>query len=635
MTSQNLALPVVALPLQKNALAFGHDSPATILVVNDNPELLEMTRLLLSKAGYRVCVATDGYEGFQVAQHEHPHLMISDVAMPNTDGIEFCRLIRADESLRQTPILLVSAVHVDSVSAVEGLQAGADDYLEVPFDPVRLVAKVARLLERRQIEEELERCVRERTAQLEDAYRELEREIIERRRAEEAAYYDTLTGLPNRMLFQERLPRALALAERSEQRLAVMLIDLDRFKAINETLGHAVGDRLLFEIAERLTACVRRSDTVARFAGDEFALVLTQITHPDNLIRIAQRTEDAVEIAQSILRVLAPPFVCGQHELYLTASIGIGLYPDDGEDAQTLLKHAGSALYRAKEQGGSSYQFYTADMNATALKRLTLENDLRRALERNEFAVYYQPQMNIDSSQIVGMEALVRWQHPELGLVCPADFIPIAEDTGLILPLGEWVLRTACAQNKEWQTRGLPKMRVAVNLSARQFQHPELTNVIAQALAETGLSAEDLELELTESSLMKNAETAIETLRQIKATGVRLAIDDFGTGYSSLSHLKRLPIDELKIDRSFVCESTTDADDAAIVMAIIGLAHNLKLKVIAEGVETKEQLAFLRLLRCDEIQGYLCSQPLPADAFEQFASEFQSCIKADDKASPL
>jgi diguanylate cyclase (GGDEF)-like protein len=619
-----ISLSNVPRPAQADGAVWGHDHQAAILVVNDNPELLELTSRLLGKAGYRTCTATDGQEGFQVALHERPQLVISDVAMPRTDGIELCRLIRADVDLHPTPILLVSAVRVDSSSAVEGLQAGADDYLEVPYDPVRLIAKVARLLERGRAEAELERCVRERTAQLEDAYRELEREIIERRRAEEAAYYDTLTGLPNRTLFQERLPHALALAERSGQMLAVMLLDLDRFKTINETLGHAEGDRLLREVAERLTGCVRRSDTVARFAGDEFALLLMQITHTDDVARIARRTEDAVEVAQNVLRVLEPPFVSGQHELYLTASIGIGLYPNDGEDSQTLWKNANSALYRAKEQGGHNYQFYTADMNAKALQRLTLENSLRHALERDEFVLHYQPQVDIDSGQIVGAEALVRWQHPELGLVSPSEFIPLAEDMGLIIPLGEWVLRTACAQNKEWQEAGLPLMRLSVNLSARQFQQPKLAEMIARALSETGLEPEQLELELTESALMGNAETAIETLRQIKATGVRLAIDDFGTGYSSLSYLKRLPIDVLKIDRSFVCESTTAPDDAAIVMAIIGLAHNLKLKVIAEGVETEEQLAFLRLLRCDEIQGDLCSRPLAAADFKRFADGFQN-----------
>ncbi|MCA1633143.1 MAG: EAL domain-containing protein [Acidobacteria bacterium] len=618
-----ISLSNVPRSAETKAAGWGRDDQATILVVNDNPELLELMSQLLGKAGYRICTATEGQGGFQVALHERPQLVISDVAMPHTDGIELCRLIRADEELRPTPILLVSAVRVDSTSAVEGLQAGADDYLEVPYDSVRLIAKVARLLERGRAEAELERCVMERTAQLEDTYRELEREINERRRAEEAAYYDTLTGLPNRTLFQERLPHALALAERSEQMLAVILLDLDRFKTINETLGQAVGDRLLCEVAERLTGCVRRSDTVARFDGDEFAILLMQITRTEDVARIARRTETAVEVAQSILRVLEAPFVSGQHELYLTASIGIGLCPDDGEDSQTLLKNAGSALYRAKEQGGNNYQFYTADMNAKALKRLALENSLRCALERDEFVLHYQPLVCTNSGQIVGAEALVRWQHPELGLVGPSEFIPFAEDTGLIVPLGEWVLRTACAQNKEWQEMGLPLMCVSVNLSARQFQQPNLSAMIAQVLAETGLAPEQLELELTESSLMCNAETTIETLHQIKGMGIRLAIDDFGTGYSSLSYLKRLPIDVLKIDRSFVCESTTAPDDAAIVMAIIGLAHNLKMKVIAEGVETEEQLAFLRLLRCDEIQGFLCSQPLAAAAFKQFVDGFQ------------
>lgn len=598
-----------------------YDQQATILIVNDGPEQLELVSQLLGKAGYRVCTATNGREGFLVAQQERPHLVISDVVMPHASGIELCRLIRKDAYLRTTPILLASAVQVDSESAVEGLEAGADDYLEIPFDPMRLVAKVARLLERRRVEEDLERRVRERTTQLEATNRELEKEIVERKRAENAAYYDALTGLPNRLLFQERLPHALSLAERSGEMLAVMLLNLDRFQTINDTLGHTIGDRLLREVAERLAGCVRRSDTVARVAGDEFALLLMQITHTEDVARIARRTEDAVEIARGILRVLEPPFIFDEHQLYLTASIGIGLFPCDGEDAQTLLKNAGSARYRAKEQGGNNYQFYTADMNAKALKQLSLENNLHHALEHNEFVLHYQPQTEVGSGQVVGMEALVRWQHPDFGLIGPAEFIPLAEDTGLIVPIGEWVLRTACAQNKAWQEAGLSPMRISVNLSARQFQQPNLVETIARTLAETGLDPAYLELELTESSLMKNAETAIETLWKIKEIGVNLAIDDFGTGYSSLSYLKQLPIDVLKIDQSFVRDTTSDADDAAIVMAIIGLAHNLKLKVIAEGVETEEQLTFLRLLRCDEIQGYLCSEPLPAGAFQRFVSK--------------
>jgi EAL domain-containing protein (putative c-di-GMP-specific phosphodiesterase class I) len=320
------------------------------------------------------------------------------------------------------------------------------------------------------------------------------------------------------------------------------------------------------------------------------------------------------------------PFAVDGQELYVTASIGIGLYPHDAMDAQDLLKNAGAALYRAKQQGGSNFQFYTADMNERALQRLSLENKLRWALERNEFKVYYQPQVSIDTGQIVGMEALVRWQHPEMGLVSPSEFIPLAEDTGLISSIGEWVLRTACAQTKAWHDFGFVNLRVAVNLSPRQFQQPDLLRMIANHLKETGLDGGSLELEVTEGSVMKNTESAINTLRELKAMGIKISIDDFGAGYSSLTYLKNLPIDALKIDQSFVREMSTDPNDAAIVMAIIQLAHSLKLRVTAEGVENEDQLRFLRLLRCDDMQGYLFCRPLPVEGFEQLLLEGR-CLK--------
>jgi EAL domain-containing protein (putative c-di-GMP-specific phosphodiesterase class I) len=329
-------------------------------------------------------------------------------------------------------------------------------------------------------------------------------------------------------------------------------------------------------------------------------------------------------MARSFQSLLEPPFEIEDQELYVTASIGIGLYPHDGTDAQSLLKNSGAALYRAKQQGGNNYQFYTPDMNERALKRLALENQLRWAIERKEFKVYYQPQVNISTGQVVGMEALVRWQHPELGLVSPAEFIPLAEDTGLISPIGEWVLRTACAQTKSWQDSGFSFLHVSVNLSPRQFQQPDLLLMIERQLKESGLEPASLELEVTESSVMKNAESSISTLRELKAMGIKISIDDFGSGYSSLSYLKHLPIDVLKIDQSFVRDMTEDPKDAAIVMAIIQLAHSLQLKVNAEGVETEEQLRFLRLLRCDEMQGYLFCRPLPVEAFEQLLIEGRS-----------
>jgi diguanylate cyclase (GGDEF)-like protein/PAS domain S-box-containing protein len=443
-------------------------------------------------------------------------------------------------------------------------------------------------------------------------------DITERKQAAERiqylAYHDTLTGLPNRVLFEEHLTEAIAQADPALRPLAVMFLSLDRFKKFNDTLGHIIGDQLLRSVAERLSTSLGQGDTIACFTSDEFAFLLTEVRDED----------DAAEMSRSLQSILEAPFEIEEQELYVTASIGIGLYPHDGTDAQSLLKNAGAALYRAKQQGGNNYQFYTPDMNERALKRLALENQLRWALERKEFRVYYQPQVSIGTGQIVGMEALVRWQHPEMGLVSPAEFIPLAEDTGLIAPIGEWVLRSACAQTKSWRDCGFTFLRVSVNLSPRQFQQPDLVLMIERQLKETGLDPAYLELEVTESSVMKNAESAISTLRELKAMGIKISIDDFGSGYSSLSYLKHLPIDVLKIDQSFVRDMTADPKDAAIVMAIIQLAHSLQLKVNAEGVETEEQLRFLRLLRCDEMQGFLFCRPLPVEAFEQLLIEGRS-----------
>jgi diguanylate cyclase (GGDEF)-like protein/PAS domain S-box-containing protein len=440
-------------------------------------------------------------------------------------------------------------------------------------------------------------------------------DITERKQAEARinylAYHDTLTALPNRVSFEDRLAERVAQAESDRTSLAVMFLSLDRFKKFNDTLGHMIGDQLLKSVGERLMLSLPEGGVIARFGSDEFSFLLTEI----------RKVEDAARLANEFQRALDAPFNVEGHELYVTSSIGIGLYPNDGADAQELLKSAGAALYRAKQAGGNNFQFYTADMSERAMHRLSLENQMRWALERDEFRVYYQPQVNVNTGRITGMEALVRWQHPELGLVSPAEFIPLAEDTGLIAPLGEWVLRTACAQTKSWQDCGSSNLHVAVNLSPRQFQQPDLVPMVEKILNETGLAADSLELEVTESSVMKNAETAISTLLELKAMGIKVAVDDFGSGYSSLSYLKHLPIDILKIDQSFIRDMTADPKDAAIVMAIIQLAHSLRLQVVAEGVETEDQLHFLRLLRCDALQGYLFCRPLPVDAFENLLLE--------------
>jgi len=432
-------------------------------------------------------------------------------------------------------------------------------------------------------------------------------DITERKKAEEMlnsmAYYDSLTGLSNRILFNDRLGLALAQARRTKEMLAVLYIDLDNFKAINDTLGHAVGDRLLQLVGRRLKDCLRDGDTIARLGGDEFVVLLPQI----------RCAEDATVVATKLLESFGLPFDLDNNELFITTSIGISLYPYDGDDTETMLKNADTALYRAKEHGKNNYQLYTSAMNAKAFERLALENSMRRALDREEFVVYYQPQVNLTTGQIVGMEALLRWQHPDLGLVYPSEFIGLAEETGLIISIGDFALRTACKQNKAWQDAGHPPIRMAVNLSAKQFYQQNLDDTIAQALDDTNLHPKFLELEITESVVMKDTTSVSASLYKLKDMGIQVTIDDFGTGYSSLSYLKRFPIDGLKIDRVFIRNLTTDPNDAAIAKAIIAMAKSLNLRVVAEGVETTDQLEFLRSLKCDEIQGYLISRPVPAD----------------------
>ena len=444
---------------------------------------------------------------------------------------------------------------------------------------------------------------------LETRTAELLEEITERKRAEETirhrAYHDALTGLPNRALFTDRLTVARAQARRTGQMLAVMFLDLDRLKVVNDTAGHPEGDGLLKSVAQQLEGLVREGDTVARVGGDEFTVLLPGIT----------RVDSAVEVAERILKALRRTWALGGHEFHVTASIGITVYPTDGDDPETLLRNADIAMYRAKEEGGNGYQLYTPAMKSRITERLALENGLRKGLERGEFVVYYQPQVNIRTGKIVGAEALVRWQQPERGLTLPMEFIPVAEESGLIVPLGEWVLRAACAQNKAWQKAGLPPIRVAVNLSARQFQRRDLTETVAHVLEETGLEPRYLELEITESAAIQDVDFTVAMLGRLQEMGIQIAIDDFGTGHSSLGYLKRFPIDVLKIDRSFVHDLTGDPGAAEIATTIIAMAHNLKLKVIAEGVETQEQLAFLRQQRCDEMQGFLFSKPAPAEDF--------------------
>ncbi|NOU98010.1 EAL domain-containing protein [Paenibacillus sp. LMG 31456] len=441
------------------------------------------------------------------------------------------------------------------------------------------------------------------------------RAVNARKRAEQKivhmAYHDSLTNLPNRLHFDERLKTCFEHAEQIGGMMAVIFFDLDRFKVINDTLGHHVGDQLLQLLAQKLQIYVKEKDIVARFGGDEFIILLSDITHID----------EAAQFAKGIPELLKEPFIIENQELFVTASIGISLYPHDSTDVKTLLKNADIAMYRSKEKGGNSYHYYQPEMNKRSLHRLNLEIHLRKALERDEFRIFYQPIVDLSKGQIYGMESLIRWAHPEWGMISPAEFIPLAEETGLIIPIGNWVLKQSCLNNKKWQNMGHPPLCVSVNISAIQFHQPQFVQLVEKTLEETGLEPKLLCLEITENVAMTNIAYIMDTMQKLRALGVRISIDDFGTGYSSFSYLKRFRVHTLKIDQSFIRDVTVDEENAAIVTALIAMSRQLKIKSLAEGVETQEQLDFLINQGCDEIQGYVFSKPMPAHEFELMIKE--------------
>ena len=434
---------------------------------------------------------------------------------------------------------------------------------------------------------------------------------------EHVSSYDNLTGLPNRTLFQNRLQQALSQSPFKDKPLTVILVGLDGFKNINSTLGHSAGDLLLKQATQRLSNCLGETDILSRFGGDEFAIIQTQLTSSDS----------AIALSKEILNTLSKPFLLKGQQVYISASIGISIYPFDNTNVNQLLQNADNALYQAKQKGRNNYQFYSAQMNAKLQERLNLERELHKALKRGELLLHYQPRVDLHSGRMIAVEALLRWQSPTLGFVSPAKFIPIAEENGLIVPIGEWVLRHACTQNQIWQMSGLPPVRMAVNLSARQFEQQNLVELVTEVLEETGLEANYLELEITESLVMDDVQQSIAILKQLHERGIALALDDFGTGYSSLNYLKRFPIDTLKIDQSFVHHIASDPNDAAVIRAIIALGSSLQLNITAEGVETQEQLDYLMLHRCDEVQGYYFSRPVPADSLRTLLENDQNFLK--------
>ena len=565
-----------------------------ILIVDDESAIRDLLKSILID-DYECTTAESAEVALAYLKGETFDLVISDINMGGMSGIEL--ISRVVASSPDTVVMMISGNQTLD-SPIEAIRNGAFDYIKKPFDIDQVEMAVSRaikhgalLVSKREHENHLEELVAERTSKL-----------------NYLAYNDPLTGLPNRVFFEDRLTQIL-LRQSGDSKVAVFFVSLDRFKALRDTLGHTVGDRLIKEVAHRLQTVAETKASVARFEGDEFALLLTY-----------EKSDELSVFGNNVFDAFKSPLVVGDDEVVIPISMGISLSPDDGNDAQELLTNAGAALSYVRKNGGNNYKFFTSDLHDTAMSRLALENELRRALERSEFELYYQPKVDMVTGKMTGMEALLRWNHPDLGLVPPLDFIPLAEETGLILPIGEWVLRAACAQTKAWHDQGF-ELNVAVNLSPRQFQQRDLVSTINRIVAETGFDPRELNLEVTESSIMNNAESAVTILRELKDTGIRISIDDFGTGYSSLAVLKDLPIDVLKIDKTFINDVTTNPDDAALVTAVVTLAHNLRLNVVAEGVETNEQLAFLRALNCDKWQGYLFSKPLPAAAFESLLNK--------------
>ena len=547
-----------------------------IVVADDDRAMRFALHNVLRKDGYQIEQASNGLQALALCERHMPDLVLMDARMPKMDGFTACSRIRELANGSHIPILIITALD-DDHSIERAFSAGASDYIPKPVHFAVLRQRVFRMLEASRAQQHVTRL----------------------------AYQDALTGLPNRTLFRERLEALVAnQADPGEKARihAILFLDLDRFKLANDSMGHEVGDLLLKTAAERIQGCLRTGDIVSRFGGDEFTVILDNISGP----------EMAAMVAEKIRATISRPFKLLGRELYLSTSIGIAMYPSDGGNSGTLIKHADMAMFRAKERG-NTFRFFENNMANEISRKLRLESDLRRALEHHEFLLHYQPQLDLATGDIIGMEALIRWRHPDFGLVPPSQFIPLAEETGLIEPMGEWVLHTACAQNKAWQDAGLPKILIAVNLSARQLEMDFEARVVRKVLAETGLNPRYLELELTETTVMRDPVKTGDTLRRLKEQGISLALDDFGTGYSSLNHLKHFSFDKLKIDRSFIQDLTQNPDDAEIVLTIIAIARNLKLRVIAEGVETGEQLAYLHGHGCDEIQGYYYSPPLPPE----------------------
>ncbi len=555
-----------------------YEEKPVVVLADDDPSIRLMIRHVLESEDFDIVEASDGLEAIKAVEKHHPALILLDAVMPGIDGFTTCKQIK-DKGYTDIPVMMITGLD-DDASVERAYEVGAIDFITKPIKWAVLKHRVKSVVAK----------------------------VVAERKVQLLAYRDTLTSLPNRLLFADRLEQAVIRCERSRTSMALMLVDIDDFKLVNDSFGHDAGDKLIKAVGQLISKSLRRADTVARLGGDEFAVIVEGIEAPD----------DAISIADNLTTILEHNVRLDDQETYTSASIGIAVYPDDGKDARTLLKNADTAMFRAKENGRHCFQFYKPEMSVTAMERLDLENSLKAAFENDEFLIYYQPIIDIHKNEIVAVEALLRWQHPDKGMIHPVDFISIVEDCGLIVALGEWLIFSICKQISIWQDAGLEKQHVSINLAPRQFKEQDLVVVFTQAMSEYDVDASSLSVEITERTLIDNIGEVEATLKKLRSMGMRIMLDDFGTGYASLAYLKEFPVDVVKIDREFIAGIPDNREDSAIVEAIAGLTRGLNLSLIAEGVENEPQLKVLKSIGCQYAQGYYWSKALPGDEYEQF-----------------
>ncbi len=549
-----------------------------VVLADDDPSIRLMVRHVLESEDFDIVEASDGLEAIKAVEKHHPALILLDAVMPGIDGFTTCQQIK-DKGHTDIPVMMITGLD-DDASVERAYEVGAIDFITKPIKWAVLKHRVKSVVAK----------------------------VIAERKVQLLAYRDSLTSLPNRLLFADRLEQAVIRSERSRTSMALMLVDIDDFKLVNDSFGHEAGDKLIKAVGDLISKSLRRADTIARLGGDEFAVIIEGIEGAD----------DAISIADNLTTILEHNVRLDDQETYTSASIGIAIYPEDGSDARTLLKNADTAMFRAKENGRHCFQFYKPEMSVSAMERLDLENSLKAAFENDEFLIYYQPVVDIHKNEVTGVEALLRWQHPEKGMIQPSDFVSVVEDCGLIVALGEWVINSVCKQIKVWRDAGLNDQNVSINLAPRQFKEQDIVAVFTQAMAENGIDGSSLSVEITERTLIDNIGEVEGVLKKLRNMGMKVMLDDFGTGYASLAYLKEFPVDVVKIDRAFVSGIPDNKDDSTIVDAIAGLTRGLKLILLAEGVENDRQLEVLKSIGCQYAQGYYWSKAIPGNEYEQF-----------------